>query len=136
MPLWLLLWSVETALTTGVCIVDVGWWEGYTGEERRGLYGVYGPYLGIGEWFLYCFFMCVGGALGVQESDFCISVLCAWEGRWWSGVSELCVVGVDAELFWYGLLTNDCVACLMGIDMFIRVRRQLLRYEGVKDKDA
>ena len=48
-PLHLLMWSVETALTTLVCVVDVFNWPGYSGEEVLALQQLYLPYLLLGE---------------------------------------------------------------------------------------
>ncbi|EXJ90611.1 hypothetical protein A1O1_03714, partial [Capronia coronata CBS 617.96] len=44
-PLNLLLFAAETAVTTLTCVVDVGAWEGYTVLQRNDLYALYVPYL-------------------------------------------------------------------------------------------
>ncbi|KAL2415535.1 hypothetical protein ABEF95_001661 [Exophiala dermatitidis] len=44
-PLHLLLFALETAITTLTCVVDVAAWEGYTAVQRKDLYGLYMPYL-------------------------------------------------------------------------------------------
>ncbi|EXJ81071.1 hypothetical protein A1O3_07359 [Capronia epimyces CBS 606.96] len=44
-PLHLLVFAVETALTTLTCVVDVRAWEGYTAPQRNDLYALYVPYL-------------------------------------------------------------------------------------------
>ncbi|KAJ4615698.1 hypothetical protein HRR88_007640 [Exophiala dermatitidis] len=46
-PLHLLLFALETAITTLTCVVDVAAWEGYTAIQRKDLYGLYVPYLVI-----------------------------------------------------------------------------------------
>ncbi|KAJ4532449.1 hypothetical protein HRR80_001514 [Exophiala dermatitidis] len=48
-PLHLLLFALETAITTLTCVVDVAAWEGYTAIQRKDLYGLYVPYLVIGK---------------------------------------------------------------------------------------
>lgn len=51
-PLHLLIWSIETSLTTLVCVVDVLNWPGYSGQEVLALQQLYVPYfvlaLGMG----------------------------------------------------------------------------------------
>ena len=48
-PLQLLIWAVQTAVTTLVCIVDYSSWENYSAEERNRMHSIYGPYLVLGE---------------------------------------------------------------------------------------
>jgi len=50
-PLHLLAFALETALTTLTCAVEMVSWEGYTKEEVGRLCGLYLPYLGLG---MYC----------------------------------------------------------------------------------
>lgn len=49
-PLHLLVWAVQTGVTTLTCLVEAMGWEGFTREERVGLAGLYAPYLALGEW--------------------------------------------------------------------------------------
>jgi hypothetical protein len=48
-PLHLLIWSIETSLTTLVCVVDVFSWPGYNRQEVLALQQLYVPYLLLGE---------------------------------------------------------------------------------------
>jgi EXPERA (EXPanded EBP superfamily) len=48
-PLHLLIWSVETAMTTLTCTVEAMSWKGFTKEERIALAQLYVPYLVLGE---------------------------------------------------------------------------------------
>lgn len=47
-PLVLILFAAETVLTTLTCIADYTSWENVTIEVKRGLAGLYLPYLGLG----------------------------------------------------------------------------------------
>jgi hypothetical protein len=44
-----LIWSIETALTTLVCVVDVLNWPGYSKSEVLALQQLYVPYLLLGK---------------------------------------------------------------------------------------
>ncbi|KAI4150978.1 MAG: hypothetical protein LQ340_003772 [Diploschistes diacapsis] len=44
-PVHLLIWAVQTALTTLVCIVDYSSWEDFSAEEKTSMNGLYVPYL-------------------------------------------------------------------------------------------
>jgi hypothetical protein len=48
-PLNLLVWAVETAVSTLVCIVELARWEGLSVEEKGHLGLLYGPYLVLGK---------------------------------------------------------------------------------------
>lgn len=48
-PLHLLVWAVMTALTTATCLVQVLNWEGLGWAEKKGLLGLYVPYLLLGK---------------------------------------------------------------------------------------
>jgi hypothetical protein len=48
-PLHLLIWACETALTTLTCLVEAMSWEGFTGQEKVALAQIYGPYLLLGK---------------------------------------------------------------------------------------
>ncbi|RMD40621.1 hypothetical protein DV735_g4513, partial [Chaetothyriales sp. CBS 134920] len=48
LPLQLLIFGLETSLTTLTCLVEMLSWEGYTSEEVTRLAMLYGPYLGFG----------------------------------------------------------------------------------------
>ncbi|RMZ92756.1 hypothetical protein DV736_g64, partial [Chaetothyriales sp. CBS 134916] len=48
LPLQLLIFALETSLTTLTCLVDMLSWEGYASEELTRLTMLYGPYLGFG----------------------------------------------------------------------------------------
>ncbi|KIW91909.1 uncharacterized protein Z519_07879 [Cladophialophora bantiana CBS 173.52] len=67
-PLHLLIFALEVAVTTLTCVVDISDWEGYTSAQKSDLYGLYVPYL--------------------------------------------------------------VLACLMGVDAFVRVKRQILHSAG------
>ena len=41
----LLVWAVQTAVTTLTCMVDYWSWSGLSAATRQGLDGLYGPYL-------------------------------------------------------------------------------------------
>ncbi|RMZ85303.1 hypothetical protein DV738_g112, partial [Chaetothyriales sp. CBS 135597] len=47
LPLQLLIFALETSLTTLTCLVEMLSWEGYTSEEVTRLTMLYGPYLGF-----------------------------------------------------------------------------------------
>lgn len=47
-PLVLLLFAAETVLTTLTCVADYTSWDNVTLEVKRGLNGLYLPYLGLG----------------------------------------------------------------------------------------
>ena len=48
-PLHLLIWSIETSLTTLVCVVDILNWPGYSREEVLALQQLYVPYFLLGK---------------------------------------------------------------------------------------
>jgi EXPERA (EXPanded EBP superfamily) len=48
-PLHLLIWSVETAMSTLTCTVETMSWEGFTKDERIALAQLYVPYLVLGK---------------------------------------------------------------------------------------
>ena len=48
-PLHLLVWACETAVTTLTCIVEAMSWAGFSGHERTALAQLYVPYLLLGE---------------------------------------------------------------------------------------
>ena len=48
-PLVLLVFALQTSITTATCIMDMISWEGYSGAEQRALGGLYVPYLIFGE---------------------------------------------------------------------------------------
>jgi hypothetical protein len=48
-PLHLLIWSVETAMSTLTCTVEAMSWEGFTKEEKIALAQLYVPYLVLGR---------------------------------------------------------------------------------------
>ncbi len=48
-PLNLLIFALETAVTTLTCVVEMGSWDGYTAEQMNGLYALYLPYLALGK---------------------------------------------------------------------------------------
>jgi uncharacterized membrane protein len=47
-PLHLLIWSLETAVSTLTCTVEAMSWEGFTSQERIALAQLYVPYLALG----------------------------------------------------------------------------------------
>ncbi len=47
-PVHLLVWAVQTVITTLTCIVDFMSWEDITREETVGLAGLYCPYCVLG----------------------------------------------------------------------------------------
>ena len=47
-PLHLLIWSVQTFITTLVCIVEYCAWEGVSNAEVISLSTLYGPYCALG----------------------------------------------------------------------------------------
>ena len=47
-PLHLLIWSVETAITTLTCTVEAMSWDAFSKEERIALAQLYVPYLALG----------------------------------------------------------------------------------------
>ena len=46
-PLHLLVWSVETAISTLTCVVEAMSWEDFTGQEKVALAQLYVPYLAL-----------------------------------------------------------------------------------------
>lgn len=48
-PLQLLVFAIETAVTTLTCTLEMLSWEGYSSEEQARLSALYVPYLGLGE---------------------------------------------------------------------------------------
>lgn len=50
-PLVLLVFAVQTSVTTGTCIMDMHSWEDFSDAEKRALGGLYVPYLVFGESF-------------------------------------------------------------------------------------
>jgi hypothetical protein len=50
-PVHLLIWACETALTTLTCVVEAMSWEGFTGQEKVALAQLYVPYLLLGKDF-------------------------------------------------------------------------------------
>ena len=52
-PLALLIFGIETSVTTLVCLAEMRSWEELSKEQRgwEGLGGMYGGYLAVGEWF-------------------------------------------------------------------------------------
>ena len=49
-PLHLLVWACETALTTLTCVVEAMSWDGFSGQEKMALAQLYVPYLLLGEY--------------------------------------------------------------------------------------
>lgn len=49
-PLHLLVWSIEAAMSTLTCTVEAMCWEGFKKEERIALAQLYVPYLVLGRW--------------------------------------------------------------------------------------
>lgn len=47
-PLHLLIWAVETAMSTLTCLVEAAVWESLTREEKSALAQLYVPYLVFG----------------------------------------------------------------------------------------
>ena len=45
----LLIFALETAITTLTCVVEVASWDGYTAGQKGDLYSLYVPYLVVGE---------------------------------------------------------------------------------------
>jgi len=54
--LHLLLFALQTFLTTAVCIVEYHSWPELSAGERPALGGLYVPYLGFGEFLCFLFF--------------------------------------------------------------------------------
>ena len=50
LPLHLLIFSLETGITTLTCLVEMLSWNGYTSQEIVRLSTLYGPYLAFGEY--------------------------------------------------------------------------------------
>ena len=50
----LLLFSLQTALTTAVCVAEYNSWPELTAEEKNALAGLYVPYLVFGESLFFC----------------------------------------------------------------------------------
>lgn len=63
-PLHLLLWAVQTGVTTLTCVVEAMSWEGFTGQEKGGLAQLYVPYLVLGEFCTYTRRILLGKRLG------------------------------------------------------------------------
>jgi hypothetical protein len=62
-PLHLLVYAVQTGITTGTCISEALTWTGLTGAERQALMGLYVPYLGVCKFFVLKLpKICVSGA--------------------------------------------------------------------------
>lgn len=55
LPLHLLIWAVETSMTTLTCTVEMWSWEGLGKQERVALMGLYVPYLLLGKFELQTF---------------------------------------------------------------------------------
>jgi hypothetical protein len=57
-PLHLLVWSIETAVTTLTCAVEAMSWQGYSRKEQSALLQLYLPYLLLGKsklvWHVFC----------------------------------------------------------------------------------
>lgn len=51
-PLHLLVWAVQTGMTTLTCVADYLSWSGYKNAEKLELGKLYVPYLALGECFL------------------------------------------------------------------------------------
>ncbi len=49
-PMHLLVWAVQTAVTTLTCVVEAMSWKDFTGLEKRALAQLYVPYLVLGEY--------------------------------------------------------------------------------------
>jgi hypothetical protein len=47
-PLHLLVWSVETVMSTLTCAVEAANWEGFSNDEQIALAQLYVPYLALG----------------------------------------------------------------------------------------
>lgn len=45
----LLVFALETAVTTLTCVVDTADWAAYSASQRQGIYSLYLPYLILGE---------------------------------------------------------------------------------------
>lgn len=50
-PTHLLVYAVQTGVTTGTCIAEALSWQGLTSGEKGNLMGLYVPYLGVCELF-------------------------------------------------------------------------------------
>lgn len=50
-PLHLLVWAMETGMSTLVCCVEAASWEGYSRVELIALGQLYAPYLILGKTF-------------------------------------------------------------------------------------
>jgi hypothetical protein len=48
-PLNLLIFGLQVAITTATCVADVAGWQDYTSKQRADLYGLYLPYLVLGK---------------------------------------------------------------------------------------
>ena len=48
-PLNLLIFALEVAITTTTCIADISSWKTYTNAQKNDLYGLYVPYLALGK---------------------------------------------------------------------------------------
>lgn len=49
-PLYLLIYAVQTGVTTLTCLADMMSWTAVTDAEKVQLCGLYVPYLALGEW--------------------------------------------------------------------------------------
>lgn len=45
----LLIFALETAVTTLTCVVDISAWEPYTAKQKIDLYSIYVPYFVLGK---------------------------------------------------------------------------------------
>jgi hypothetical protein len=45
LPLSLLIFALQVAITTSTCIADIFDWPGFTSAQRNDIFGLYGPYL-------------------------------------------------------------------------------------------
>ncbi|OAL39315.1 hypothetical protein AYO20_01185 [Fonsecaea nubica] len=116
-PLHLLIFSLEVAVTTLTCIVDISSWKGYSSAQKSDLYGLYVPYLVLGTCSpqLYLYFVFRG--LFIPLFRFHVTIL-----------AELVTGSVFRLTTW-----SSCIsACLMGVDAFVRVKRQILQSGGLE----
>lgn len=137
LPLHLLLFAMETGITTLTCIADMGSWTGYTTKQRNDLYGLYVPYIALGKPVLSL-------ALSLLLSLVCF--LHYWPRQ------KIIVLWVHVAGHTHGWVYRDThvrtrltsgmytddnpnfLAVLIGVDAFIRVRSQILN--GGADADA
>ena len=68
-PLVLLVFALQTAVTTATCLMDMVSWEGFSMEKKWRLGGLYGGYLGFGECFYLRMILCFapGVVAGTME---------------------------------------------------------------------